>query len=133
MPELTTPFDRMCQTAAQLGIIVLEAVDDQGPWLGDDSAAIVACGECIAINPDIDDDAMRTDVLAMALALTYTLSQGRNGHGRDTTAAGTFVLISRNRVNGPSPGPGDLATLIAREHGSDTASAAFEYAEPVFN
>ena len=57
MPELTTPFGRMCHTAAQLGIVVLDAVDDQGPWLGDDTAAIVACGERIAINPDLDDAA----------------------------------------------------------------------------
>jgi hypothetical protein len=133
VPELTTPFDRLCHTAAQLGIIVLDALDDQGPWLGDDTAAIVACGECIAINPAIDDDALRTDVLAMALALTYTLSPSQNGHGRGITAAGSFALISRTRVDGPSAGPGELATLIAREHGSHTPSAAFEYAVPVFN
>jgi hypothetical protein len=133
VPELTTPFDRMCHTAAQLGIIVLDAVDDQGPWLYDGTAAIVACGECIAINPDIDDDAMRTDVLAMALALTYVMSPDKNGHRRGITAAGSFVLISRTRVAGPAAGPGELATLIAREHGSNTPSAAFEYAEPVFN
>lgn len=133
MPELTTPFGRMCHTAAQLGIIVLDAADDQGPWLGHDTAAIVACGECIAINPDIDDDAVRTDVLAMALALTYVMSPGQNGHGGGITAAGSFVLISLTRVAGPSPGPGELATLIAREHGSDTPNAAFEYTVPVFN
>jgi hypothetical protein len=133
VPELTTPFDRMCHTAAELGIVVLDAIDDQGPWLGDDSAAIVACGECIAINPAIDDDAMRTDVLAMALALTYVMSPGTNGHGSGITAAGNIVLISRIRAPGPEPGPGELATVIAREHGSDTPNAAFEYALPVFN
>ena len=133
MPELTTPFGRMCHTAAQLGIVVLDAVDDQGPWLGDDTAAIVACGECIAINPDIDDDEVRTDVLAMALALTYTMSPSQNGHRKGITTAGSFALISRTRAAGPSSGPGELATLIAHEHGRETSSAAFEYSVPVFN
>jgi hypothetical protein len=33
----------------------------------------------------------------------------------------------------PSSGPGELATLIAHEHGRETSSAAFEYSVPVFN
>jgi len=134
VPEQTTPFDRLCRTATQLGVIVLDAVDDQGPWLGDDTAAIVACGECIAINPALDDDTVRADVVAMALALTYVMSPSKNGHGEGgITAAGSFVLISRTRVAEPLPGPGELATLIAREHGRDTVSAAFEYTVPVFS
>jgi hypothetical protein len=137
VPELNTPYGRLCRTAAQLGVLVLDAVDDQGPWLSDDAAALVACGECIAINPDLEDEAVRADVVAMALALTYVMgddkSPATNGHGRGITAEGSFVLISRTRVAKPSAGPGELATMIAREHGRDTPSAAFEYSVPVFS
>jgi len=126
--RLPTPLTRLTSTARMLGITVLDAVDSAGPWLDDDTAAIVACGVCIAMSPALDDD-MRADVLAMALAASYLMSVGENGDAGDI-AASNIVLISRTRVAEPPPGPGKLATVIAREHGRDTASAAFEYSVP---
>jgi hypothetical protein len=114
-----------------LGITVLDAADADGAWLDDDTAAIVACGVCIAVSPALDDD-LRADVLAMSLAASYLMSLGESGHAGDITAA-NIVLISRTRVAEPPPGPGKLATVIAREHGRDTASAAFEYTVPAFD
>jgi hypothetical protein len=115
----------------QAGIIVVDAVDDDGPLLDDDTAAFVACGVCIALNPGLDDGA-RTDVLAMAPALTYAMSRGKTDHAGDVTAADDFVLISRTREAEPVSALGLLATVIAHEHGRSTASAAFEYTVPVF-
>jgi hypothetical protein len=133
VPALTpsTSLARLHSTATHLGIIVLDAVDDDGPWLDDDSAAIVACGHLIAINPGLDDG-LRADVLAMALAVTWFTSPRETGHTGDITAASGFILISRTRVAEPLHGPGKLATVIARQHGRDTASAAFEYTAAVF-
>jgi hypothetical protein len=37
----STSLARLHSTATHLGITVLDAADDDGPWLGDDSAAIV--------------------------------------------------------------------------------------------
>jgi len=127
-----TPLARLHGTASRLGIVVLDAADDEGPWLDDDSAAIVACGVCIALSPGLNDDGLRADVLAMALAVTYVMNPRASGPPGDITAAGSFVLISRTRVADPLPGLGELATVIAREHGRNTASAAFEYALPAF-
>jgi hypothetical protein len=128
-----TPLERLRETARQAGIIVVDAADDDGPLLYDDTAAFVACGVCIAFNPGLGDDGLRADVLAMALALTYTTSPGKNGHAGDITAAGGFLLISRTREAEPVSALGALATEIAREHGHDTASAAFEDAAAVFD
>jgi hypothetical protein len=128
----STPLARLHSTATHLGIIVLDAVDDDGPWLDDDSAAIVACGELIAINPGLEDDGLRADVLAMALAVTWFTSPRETGHTGDITAASGFILISRARVAEPLHGPGKLAGVIASQHGRDTASAAFEYTVAVF-
>lgn len=134
-PQLATPLTRLTSTARMLGITVLDALDIEGPWLDDETAAIVACGVCIAISPALDDD-MRADVLAMALAASYLMSMGEQSRAGDITAANitaaNIVLISRTRVAEPPPGPGNLATVIAREHGRDTASAAFEYTVPAF-
>jgi hypothetical protein len=128
----STPLARLHSTAAHLGIIVLDAADDDGPWLGDGSAAIVVGGDLIAVNPGLGDDGLRADVLAMALAVTWFTSPRETGHTGDITAASGFILISRTRVAEPSHGPGKLAAVIASQHGRDTASAAFEYTVPVF-
>jgi hypothetical protein len=130
-PGLPAPLARLHATAAQLGIIVLDAVDDDGPWLDDDTAAIIPCGECIAINPGLQDDGLRADVLAMALAITWFMSPREAGRAEDIRAAGGLVLISRTRAAEPAPGPGELAAVIAREHGRDTTAAAFGYTVPV--
>jgi hypothetical protein len=125
---LATPLTRLHSTARMLGITVVDAADADGPWLDDETAAIVACGVCIALSPGLDED-LRADVLAMALAASYQMSVGETGRAGDITAA-NIVVISRTRVADPSQGPGKLATVIAREHGRDTASAAFEYTVP---
>lgn len=122
-----TPLARLHDTARRAGITVVDAVDDDGPLLDDDTAAFVACGVCIAVNPGLGDDGLRADVLAMALALTYSMGPRKSGRLGDIAAAGGFALISRAREAEPSPGPGMLARVIAREHGRDTASAAFGY------
>jgi hypothetical protein len=127
-----TPLARLHDTARQAGIIVVDAADGDGPLLDDDTAAFVASGVCIALNPGLDDDDLRADVLAMALALTYAMSPGKIDHVGDITAAGGFVLISRTREAEPGSALGLLATVIAHEHGCGTASAAFEYTVPVF-
>jgi hypothetical protein len=121
-----TPLARLHHTATQLGIVVVDALDDGGPLLDDDTAAFIACGVCIVLNPGLDDG-LRADVLAMALALTYAMSPATPDHGGDITAASGFVLISRTRETAPVSALGVLATVIAHEHGHDSASAAFEY------
>ena len=126
-----TPLARLYDTARQAGITVVDAVNDDGPLLDDDTAAFVACGVCIALNPGLDDDGLRADVLAMALALTYATSPSTTGHAGDITTAGGFALISRTREAEPVSALGMLAAVIAREHGRDTDSAAFEYTVPV--
>ena len=126
--QLATPLTRLHSTARMLGITVLDAADADGPWLDDETAAIVACGVCIALSPGLDDD-LRADVLAMALAASYQMSVGETGRVGDITAA-NIVVISRTRVADPAQGPGKLATVIAREHGRDPESAAFEYTVP---
>jgi hypothetical protein len=78
VPAPSTSLARLHSTAAQLGM-VLDAADDDGPWLGDDSAAIVVGGDVIAINPGLGDDGLRTDVLAMALAITWFTSPRETG------------------------------------------------------
>jgi hypothetical protein len=124
---LPSPLARLYSTAMQPGIVVLDAVDDDGPWPDDDTAAIVACGQCVAINPRLEDDGLRADVLAMALAVTWFMSPREAGRAEDIRAAGGLVLISRTRAAEPAPGPGRLAAVIAREHGRDTTAAAFGY------
>ena len=131
-PAPLTPLERLHDTAARAGIVVVDAIDNDGPLLDDETAAFVACGECIGLSPRLDDDGLRADVLAMALALAYAMGPCETEHAGDITSAGSFVLISRIRVAEPSPGPGMRATEIAREHGSNTTSAAFEYTAPLF-
>lgn len=67
-----TPLARLHDTARRAGIIVVDGVDDDGPLLDDGTAAFVACGVCIAVSPGLGDG-LRADVLAMALALTYSM------------------------------------------------------------
>ncbi len=98
------------------------------PWPDESTAAIVGFGEHIALNPALDDS-LRTDVLAMTLIVAVMGDRGTD-HPCAISAPGGFVLISPTRVPRPPPGPGQLATLLARKCGRDTASAAFEYTVP---
>lgn len=123
---LPDPLARLYGTAMRLGITVLDGTGEAGPWPDEGTAAIVGSGEHIALNPALDDG-VRTDVLAMALIVAAVMGECATDHPCAITAPGGLVLISPTRVPQPPPGPGQLATLLARKCGHDTASAAFEY------
>ena len=108
---------------------MLDGAAEVGPWPDQSTAAIVSLGEHVALNPGLDDG-LRTDVLAMALIVAAVMGEDDTGHPCAITAPGGVVLISRIRVPQPAPGPGQLATPLARACGRDTASAAFEYTVP---
>jgi hypothetical protein len=133
-PGFSGPLGRLHDTAMRLGITVLDgaAGDSQWPdqWPDESTAAIVVFGEHIALRPGLGDG-LRTDVLAMALIAAAVMSDCPSGHSCVITAPGGFVLISHTRSARTGPGPGDLATLLARKCGRGTASAAFEYSTPV--
>jgi hypothetical protein len=99
---------------------------------GDDPAAIVGCGEIIALNPALEDDDLRADILAMALEIVACLDPASRSDGEvaEIIAPGGLVIITRNRIPAPGTGPGAFATHIARRCGRDTTSAAFEYHVP---
>jgi hypothetical protein len=100
---------------------------------GDDgTAAVVVCGATIALNPALEGDDLRADVLAMALEIAAVMTNRQTSDPGEVHAPGGFVLITRNRVPAPETGPGALATAVARRCGRDTASAAFEFSVPHF-
>ena len=85
---------------------------------GQDAAAVVRCGSSIALNPRLASAQVRTEVLAMAIAIT------------STAPAGTVIIVSTERdpsAHGDAERvtTGMIATMLARQHGLDTASAAF--------
>jgi hypothetical protein len=120
---------RLYATATRLGITAQDSADDDRPWPAEDTAAIVSFGEHIILGPDLSDDGLRADVLAMALIVAAVMGDRDTGHPCAITAPAGYVLISRVRVPLP-PGPGELATLLARECGRTITSAAFEYCAP---
>jgi hypothetical protein len=125
-----TPAACLSATASRLGITVLDSSGDARTWPDEYVAAIVSCGEQIALGPDLGDDGLRADVLAMALIVAAVMGDCETDHPYAITAPAGYVLVSRTRVPPPSPGPGELATLLARECGRDVTSAAFEYSAP---
>jgi hypothetical protein len=117
----------------QLGIIVLDAVD--GPWPDDDTAAIVACGECVAVNPGLEDDGLRADVLAMALAVTWFMNSREAGRAEDIRAAGGLVLISQDTCQPghdqdqrPGQGPSKRSLMAGVTEGAEVQAGAGEEA-----
>jgi hypothetical protein len=56
----------------------------------------------------------------MALIVAAVIGDCDTGQTCAITAPGGFVLICRTRVPQPGPGPGMLATLLARKRGRDT-------------
>jgi hypothetical protein len=131
VPELglAEPIARLHQTATRLGITVLGHAGAGSAWPDESAAAIVAFGEHIALKPGLDDG-LRTDVLAMALIVAAVMGDRPAGHSCAITAPDGLVLISRTRAAHGESGPGELATLLVRKCGSDTASAAFDYTTP---
>lgn len=124
------PVARLSATASRLGITVLDSPGDAGAWPDENVAAIVSFGEHIALGPDLGDHGLRADVLAMALIVAAVMGDCETDHPCEITAPAGYVLISRTRVPPLSPGPSELATLLARECGRDVTSAAFEYSAP---
>lgn len=132
MPALGLPdaLASLYGTATRLGITVNNGDAEVSPWPDASIAAIVGFGEHIALNPSLNDDGLRADVLAMALIVAAVMGEYDTGHPYAITAPCGLVLISRTRVRRPATGPGKLATLLARKCGRSTASAAFEYTAP---
>ena len=129
--SLPTPLARLYGTAMTLGIEVRDfPCDSLSPR--DNTAAVVICGASIAINPVLEGDDLRADVLAMALEITAIMTSCDTGDPGEVYAPGGFVVITRRRVPAPETGPGALATAVARKCGRDTASAAFEFYIPAF-
>jgi hypothetical protein len=122
-------WERLCDTAARLGITVLDGPAGSRPWPDEGTTAIVSFGEHIALGPGLDDAGPRADVLAMALIVAAVMGDRFTGHPCAITAPAGYVLLSRVRVPRPT-GPGELATLLARACGRDVDSAAFEYTAP---
>jgi len=129
--SLPTPLARLYGTAMTLGIEVRDLPDDGLPG-DDDTAAVVICGASIALNPALESDDLRADVLAMALEIAAIMTNCDTGDPGEVYAPGGFVIISRHRVPAPETGPGALATAVARKCGRDTASAAFGFCVPEF-
>jgi hypothetical protein len=126
---LSGPLARLYETAMRLGITVVDH-DAPASWWPENTAAVVSFGEHIALKPGLDDG-LRTDVLAMALIVAAVMGDCPTDHPCAITAPGGVVVISQIRVPQPGSGPGQLATLLARKCGRDTASAAFQYMTPI--
>jgi hypothetical protein len=129
--SLPTPLARLYGTAMKLGIEVRD-FPCEGLAGDDGTAAVVVCGATIALNPALEGDDLRADVLAMALEIAAVMTNRQTSDPGEVHAPGGFVLITRNRVPAPETGPGALATAVARRCGRDTASAAFEFSVPHF-
>ena len=129
--SLPTPLARLYGTAMKLGIEVRD-FPCEGLAGDDDTAAVVVCGATIALNPAIEDDDLRADVLAMALEIAAVMTNRQTSDPGEVYAPGGFVLIATSRIPVPETGPGSLATAVARRCGRDTASAAFEFSVPHF-
>jgi hypothetical protein len=126
---LDEPLVRLRDTAARIGITVIEGAVGDCAWPDEGTAAAVAFGEHVALKPGLDDDT-RTDVLAMALIVAAVMGDRPTGHPCAITAPDGLVLISRTRAAPMESGPGNLATLLVRSCGRDSASAAFDYTTP---
>ena len=131
---MSTPLARLYALTMEAGIEVRDMLLDYERSGGDDPAAIVGCDETIALNPALEDDNLRADVLAMALEIVACMDPASRGDGEITeiAAPGGLVIITRNRIPAPGTGPGAFATRIACRCGRDTTSAAFEYYVPEF-
>ena len=129
--SLPTPLARLDGTAMKLGIEVRD-FPCEGLASHDDTAAVVVCGATIALNPAIESDDLRADVLAMGLEIAAVMTNRQTSDPGEVYAPGGFVLITTHRIPAPETGPGALATAVARRCGRDTASAAFEFYVPAF-
>jgi len=80
----------------RLGITALDGAAGGSQWPDESTAAIVAFGERIVLEPGLGDG-LRTDVLAMALIVAAVMGECPTGHPCAITAPGGIVLISDPR------------------------------------
>ena len=116
-PGLPTPSDRLYRLAEAGGYQVVGYDELLGAR---DAAAVVRCGTSIALNPHLAGAQMRSEVLAMAIAVT------------SSAPTGTVIVVSTERDPGAHGDAnrvttGMIATMLARQHGLETASAAFRW------
>jgi hypothetical protein len=135
--SLPTPLARLYGVALQMGM----RVTDGCPQLWDardeenfsDAAAIVSFPDVICLNPGLDGDDLRADVLAMALSVAAMMVCDESvALPGDVVAPGGFVIITRDRVREPANPAGRFATMVAQRCGRDTTSAAFDCYLPLF-
>jgi hypothetical protein len=135
---LPTPLARLYGLALETGM----RVTDGCPQLWDardeenfsDAAAIVSFPDTICLNPGLDGDDLRADVLAMALSVAAMMVCDESAAlPGDVVAPGGFVVITPDRVREPDNPAGRFATMVAQRCGRDTASAAFDCYLPVFS
>jgi hypothetical protein len=135
--SLPTPLARLYGVALQMGM----RVTDGCPQLWDarddenfsDAAAIVSFPGIICLNPGLDGDDLRADVLAMALSVAAMMVCDESvALPGDVVAPGGFVIITRDRVREPANPAGRFATMVAQRCGRDTTSAAFDCYLPLF-
>ncbi len=135
--SLPTPLARLYGVALQMGIRVIDGCpqlwDEQDEENFSDEAAIVSFPDTICLNPGLEGDDLRADVLAMALSVAAMMVCDENAAlPGDIVAPGGFVMITRDRVREPADPPGRFATMMAQRCGRDTTSAAFDCYLPVF-
>jgi hypothetical protein len=131
--SLPTPLARLYGLAMHMDFVVRDGADNWND-LENDTAAICIFGKYIALNPALQDDQLRAEVLAMALAVVPGMTNVPEcdevgsiypRHG--------YVCSTLNRLpDSEATSIGKLATLFARQCGVDTESAAFEWYLPEF-
>ena len=135
--SLPTPLARLYGGALQIGIRVTDGCpqlwDEQDEENFSEAAAIVSFPDTVCLNPWLDGDDLRADVLAMALSVAAMLvCDDTIALPGDVLAPGGFVVITRDRVREPADPAGRFATMMAQRCGRETTSAAFDCYLPVF-
>jgi hypothetical protein len=135
--SLPTPLARLYGVALQAGIRVTDGCpqlwDEQDEENFSDAAAIVSFPDTVCLNPGLDEDDLRADVLAMALSVAAMMVCDESAAlPGDVLAPGGFVVITPDRIREPADPAGRFATMMAQRCGRDTGSAAFDCYLPVF-
>src|SRR5262249_60358085 len=95
------PRPRPYGPAMKLGIEVRDFPCEGDPG-DDDTAAVVVCGATIALNPAIENDDLRADVLAMSLEIAAIMTNRKAIDPGEVYAPRGFGGITPHPV--PSPG-----------------------------
>jgi len=136
--SLPTPLARLYGVALQMDIRVTDGCpqlwDEQDEENFSEAAAIVSFPDTICLNPWLEGDDLRADVLAMALSVAAMMVCDESAAlPGDVVAPGGFVVITRDRVREPAEPVGRFATMMAQWCGRDITSAAFDCYLPVFS